>query len=101
MQIFPEDYPSKPPKCSFYPPIYHPNVWSSGDICLSIISEGQGWRPAISIKQIAIGIQDLLVTPNPNSPAVSKVTTHLSILNLESFEEYGRYEGFDKATARI
>ena len=23
---FPEEYPSKPPKCKFVPPLYHPNV---------------------------------------------------------------------------
>ncbi|CAH2063108.1 unnamed protein product [Thlaspi arvense] len=28
-----------------------------------------GWRPAITVKQILVGIQDLLDEPNPNDPA--------------------------------
>jgi ubiquitin-conjugating enzyme E2 I len=69
---FSEDYPSKPPKCKFVPPLYHPNVYPSGTICLSILNEEEGWRPAITIKQMLLGIQDLLDTPNPNSPAQSE-----------------------------
>jgi len=46
-------------------------VYPSGTICLSILNEEEGWRPAISIKQILLGIQDLLDDPNPNSPAQS------------------------------
>uniref|UniRef100_A0A7S3NHG5 SUMO-conjugating enzyme UBC9 n=1 Tax=Aureoumbra lagunensis TaxID=44058 RepID=A0A7S3NHG5_9STRA len=66
---FTEDYPSKPPKCKFTPPLFHPNVYPSGTICLSILNEDQDWRPAITIKQMLLGIQDLLDTPNPRSPA--------------------------------
>ncbi len=40
-----------------------------GTICLSILKEGDGWRPAITIKQLLLGIQDLLDNPNPSSPA--------------------------------
>jgi ubiquitin-conjugating enzyme E2 I len=34
---FTEDYPSKPPQCKFKPVIFHPNVYPSGRICLSIL----------------------------------------------------------------
>ena len=34
---FNSDYPSKPPKCKFVPPLYHPNIYPSGTICLSIL----------------------------------------------------------------
>jgi ubiquitin-protein ligase len=27
---FSEEYPSKPPKCKFVPPLFHPNVYPSG-----------------------------------------------------------------------
>ncbi|KAI8893787.1 ubiquitin-conjugating enzyme/RWD-like protein [Globomyces pollinis-pini] len=66
---FPEDYPQKPPKCVFTPPLFHPNVYPSGTVCLSIVNEDEDWKPAITIKQILLGIQDLLGDPNPNSPA--------------------------------
>jgi len=29
----------------------------------------QGWRPAITVKQILVGIQELLDAPNPADPA--------------------------------
>lgn len=68
---FPEEYPSKPPKCKFTPPLFHPNVFPSGTICLSILDEDKGWKPAITIKQLLLGIQDLLDDPNPSDPAQS------------------------------
>ncbi|CAN6562929.1 unnamed protein product [Malus baccata var. baccata] len=59
-----EDYPSKPPKCKFSSGFFHPNVYPSGTVCLSILNE-DSWRPAITVKQILVGIQDLLDQPNP------------------------------------
>ncbi|KAI9592592.1 ubiquitin-conjugating enzyme 9 [Syncephalis fuscata] len=73
--IFPEDYPSKPPKCKFTPPLFHPNVYPSGTVCLSIINEDQDWKPAITMKEILLGIQDLLNDPNPMSPAQTDAYT--------------------------
>lgn len=46
------DYPSKPPKCKFTPPLFHPNVYPSGTVCLSILNEDEGWKPAITVKQV-------------------------------------------------
>ncbi|KAJ3296129.1 E2 SUMO-conjugating protein ubc9 [Blyttiomyces sp. JEL0837] len=69
LMTFPDDYPQKPPKCKFTPPLFHPNVYPSGTVCLSILNEEQDWKPAITIKQIVLGIQDLLNDPNPASPA--------------------------------
>ena len=51
------------------PPLFHPNVYPSGTVCLSILNEDEDWKPAITIKQILLGIQDLLDDPNPESPA--------------------------------
>lgn len=53
----------------FTPPLFHPNVYPSGTVCLSILNEDEGWKPAITVKQIALGVQDLLDNPNPDSPA--------------------------------
>ena len=80
------EYPTKPPKCEvqllsdasnhlmcssgkFVPPLFHPNVYPSGTVCLSILNEEEGWKPAITIKQILLGIQSLLDEVNPDSPA--------------------------------
>eukprot|EP01113_Clastostelium_recurvatum_P018991 TRINITY_DN2238_c0_g1_i1.p1 TRINITY_DN2238_c0_g1~~TRINITY_DN2238_c0_g1_i1.p1 ORF type:complete len:175 (+),score=25.43 TRINITY_DN2238_c0_g1_i1:46-525(+) len=66
---FSEDYPSKPPKCSFPKGFFHPNIFPSGAVCLSIINEQYDWKPSITVKQILLGVQDLLDTPNPASAA--------------------------------
>ncbi|KAI9867214.1 MAG: E2 SUMO-conjugating protein ubc9 [Trichoglossum hirsutum] len=57
------------PDGKFVPPLFHPNVYPSGTVCLSILNEEEGWKPAITIKQILLGIQALLDDPNPESPA--------------------------------
>lgn len=51
----------QPPKCKFVPPLYHPNVYPSGTICLSILNEDDGWRPAITIKQLLLGAEQLFL----------------------------------------
>jgi len=33
------------------------------------LNEEDAWKPAITIKQILLGVQDLLDEPNPDSPA--------------------------------
>lgn len=66
---FTDDYPIAPPQCLFKPVIFHPNVFSSGHICLSILKPEGGWAPSIGIKDVLIGIQQLLTEPNPLSPA--------------------------------
>lgn len=66
---FPDEYPTKPPKCQFQPVLFHPNVYPSGTVCLSILNEEKDWRPLITIKDILMGIQDLLDSPNQNDPA--------------------------------
>ena len=52
----------------FTPPLFHPNVFPSGTVCLSILDEEKSWKPAITIKQILLGIQDLLNDPTPVIP---------------------------------
>ncbi|XP_052481593.1 SUMO-conjugating enzyme SCE1-like [Gossypium raimondii] len=54
---------------NFHKVFFHPNVYPSGTICLSILNEDSGWRPAITVKQILVGIQDLLNAPNTTDPA--------------------------------
>ncbi len=59
---FSEDYPVKAPLCKFTPAIFHPNVFTSGNICLDVLNAN--WRPSISIKQLLQSIQTLLSEPN-------------------------------------
>jgi len=67
--IFPEDFPAKPPKCQFTPPLFHPNVYPSGTVCLSILNADKGWEPSFGVLQILKGIQALLNDPNLGDPA--------------------------------
>uniref|UniRef100_A0ABI7WEY3 UBC core domain-containing protein n=1 Tax=Felis catus TaxID=9685 RepID=A0ABI7WEY3_FELCA len=59
----------------FEPPLFHPNVYPSGTVCLSILEEDKDWRPAITIKQILLGIQELLNEPNIQDPAQAEAYT--------------------------
>ncbi len=46
---FSEDYPSKPPKCKFPASFFHPNVYPSGTVCLSILNEDSVWPSNLSL----------------------------------------------------
>ena len=76
---FPEDYPVLPPKCVFEKKLFHPNVYPSGAVCLSIINDEEDWRAGLKVKDILLGIQDLLANPNNKSPAQK-----------EAFESYNK-----------
>lgn len=67
--VFKEDYPNSPPRCRFDPPIFHPNIYPSGTVCLSILDPDKGWKPSLSVSQILAGIQLLLDDPNIRDPA--------------------------------
>mmetsp|Transcript_103730 Transcript_103730/g.143500 ORF Transcript_103730/g.143500 Transcript_103730/m.143500 type:complete len:89 (+) Transcript_103730:83-349(+) len=53
---FSDEYPNKPPKCKFTPVLFHPNIYPSGTVCLSILNEDEDWRPSLSIPEILLGI---------------------------------------------
>ena len=61
---FTEDYPSKPPKVSFPQGFFHPNIYPSGKVCLSILNEEKSWKPSITVKQILVGVQELMAWPD-------------------------------------
>ena len=55
-------------------------------MCLSIINDDSSgtWKPAIAIKQILIGVQELLDTPNQLDPAQQYAYDLLRRLHLQS-----------------
>eukprot|EP00494_Astrolonche_serrata_P026623 UN26885 len=88
---FTEDYPNRPPKCQFSPVLFHPNIYPSGTVCLSILDESKDWKASITIPQILKGIQDLLKTPNINDPA-QKEPYELYKTNTVAYEKKVRAE---------
>lgn len=62
------DYPIKPPSIKFLTPMYHPNIYRDGKICVDILQIDQ-WSPAQNVRTILLSIMSLLMDPNPASPA--------------------------------
>ncbi|KAL4429178.1 hypothetical protein ABPG77_010157 [Micractinium sp. CCAP 211/92] len=81
---FSEDYPNKAPVVKFRTPMFHPNIYADGGICLDILQNQ--WSPIYDVSAILTSIQSLLSDPNPNSPANSEAAR----LYNEDRREYNR-----------
>ena len=76
---FPTEYPSKPPHFKFITNLFHPNVYTDGKVCISILHEGvdefgyesvsERWNPSQSVNSILMSILSMLAAPNFDSPA--------------------------------
>jgi ubiquitin-conjugating enzyme E2 G1 len=91
---FPKEYPNKPPKFRFTDNLFHPNIYPDGNVCISILHEGEDiygyehiserWNPSHSVNTILMSILSMLSAPNFESPA----NVDASKLWKENFDEY-------------
>jgi ubiquitin-conjugating enzyme E2 D/E len=69
---FTDYYPFMPPTVRFLTRVYHPNINSSGEICMDNL-ERKLWSPAMQTSRIAVSIVSLLSDPFPNDPLVPEI----------------------------
>lgn len=81
IMIFPQNYPLSPPTFQFTNNIFHPNIYTDGKVCISILhppgedrfneqeTADMRWRPVHTASSIILSIISLLSAPNDESPA--------------------------------
>jgi len=78
----PPMFPHQPPKVKCVTKIFHPNIDLEGNVCLNILRED--WSPILRIQQIILGLQYILLEPNPNDP-LNKEAAELQRNNPQEF----------------
>lgn len=77
---FPKDYPLNPPKMKFTQPLFHPNIYPDGTVCISILhppgedrfgyeKSCERWSPVQSVEKVLLSVISMLAEPNDESPA--------------------------------
>jgi len=77
---FPSDYPLSPFKMKFDPPLFHPNVYPDGTVCISILhtpgddptmyeQASERWSPVQSVEKVILSVISMLAEPNLESGA--------------------------------
>ena len=77
---FPSNYPYAPPDFKFVRPLWHPNIYPDGRLCISILhnpgedvmsgeAAGERWSPVQRVESVLISIISLLDDAETSSPA--------------------------------
>ncbi|KAJ8516205.1 hypothetical protein ONZ45_g6480 [Pleurotus djamor] len=99
---FPPEFPLLPPKLRFITPMWHPNIYPDGNVCVSILhapgddqygyeDAGERWMPVHTVESILVSVISLLSSDKPNldSPAnvdAAKELTHYASLNEDDLQ---------------
>jgi ubiquitin-protein ligase len=91
---FTKDYPVKAPEFKIITPFFHPNVYTDGRVCMSILHEGidefgyeilsERWNPSHSVNSVLLSLLLLLAQPNFESPA----NVDASVLCKNNYNDY-------------
>jgi ubiquitin-conjugating enzyme E2 R len=77
---FSKNYPFSPPEFKFIRPLYHPNIYPDGKLCISILhqpgddemsgeSASERWNPSQSVESVLLSVLSLLDDAEVSSPA--------------------------------
>ena len=83
---FPDNYPIRGPKIRFKNQMYHLNVSSMGDVCISTLTK---WAPGTTMSEVLSLIFALFYKQNPKDPYDSK-KAELFIKDRKAFDEKAR-----------
>lgn len=81
---FPPEFPLLPPKMRFLTPMWHPNIYPDGVVCVSILhapgddqygyeDAGERWMPVHTVESILISVISLLSSDKPNTDSPANV----------------------------
>ncbi|KJE96668.1 ubiquitin-conjugating enzyme E2 R1 [Capsaspora owczarzaki ATCC 30864] len=94
---FPKDYPYSPPSIRFETELWHPNIFKTGELCISILHPPgddpmsgerpeERWNPTQNVRTILLSVISLLNEPNTSSPA----NIDASVMFMKNLTEYRR-----------
>lgn len=94
---FPKRYPYEPPVFKFSKPLWHPNIYKDGKLCISILHQpgedetsgelaSERWSPAQRVESVLLSIVSLLDDAEVSSPA----NVDAAVMLRKNPEEYKR-----------
>ncbi|XP_044960706.1 ubiquitin-conjugating enzyme E2 22-like [Hordeum vulgare subsp. vulgare] len=83
--ILSRDFPQSPPKGFFTTKIFHPNIATSGEICVNTLKKD--WNPSLGLRHVLLVVRCLLIEPFPESA----LNEQAGKLLLENYQEYARH----------
>ncbi|KAF8622613.1 hypothetical protein AX15_006870 [Amanita polypyramis BW_CC] len=95
---FTDEFPAAPPKCWFATKIFHPNVSSSGEICVNTLKKD--WKSSYGIGHILVTVKCLLIYPNPES-ALDEEAGKLLLENYSTYCDRAKLITGVHATPRV